>query len=239
MSEKENGRYAPVSGRAIPPAKAQDDLDVSRPTLNRYGRNWSLGRKNPAGTRMWSRGDENDADGRRTKKRGRSASASPVASAAPAAQPTSKKVATKPKPKAKKTTPSQTDAAKQRRKTIAMKQYDNAVRKAETLEQQSQDMLDKANKLKEQINVMEKSREERCKTYDKASIELRFSGNLSKDKEKEYKQIVSKNKTTCNKLADNINAKDKERTNALKESDEYKGLARNKRFAANEYRKKA
>lgn len=62
MTDKENERYAPVGGRSIPPAVAQRDLNVSRPTLNRYGRRWFLGRKNTAGTRMWSKADENTAE---------------------------------------------------------------------------------------------------------------------------------------------------------------------------------
>lgn len=58
---EDKGRYAPVAGRTIPPAKAQEDLDTTRPTLNRWGRRWFLGRKNKAGTRMWSKGDETAA----------------------------------------------------------------------------------------------------------------------------------------------------------------------------------
>lgn len=67
----ENERYAPPPGEGsytIKPAQAQADLDVSRPTLNRYGRRWFLGKKNPAGTRMWSRQDEDSAKRRREEK---------------------------------------------------------------------------------------------------------------------------------------------------------------------------
>lgn len=66
------GRYDPASSAfKDPPAKAQKLAKVSRATLNRYGRRWFLGKKNDAGTRMWSSGHARTILLRWRDKRGR------------------------------------------------------------------------------------------------------------------------------------------------------------------------